>query len=70
MAVHAAKQMATSPGRSAASAADPILTSKIAAPDVPDWAVHRPRITKMIAEGTRRCPVTVVTGPAGAGSRG
>ncbi len=67
MAVHAAKQMATSPGRPAASAADPILTSKIAAPDVPDWAVHRPRITKMIAEGTRRCPVTVVTGPAGAG---
>jgi LuxR family transcriptional regulator, maltose regulon positive regulatory protein len=34
---------------------------------VPDWAVPRPRITKLIAQGTRWCPLTVVTGPAGAG---
>ena len=48
-------------------AGDPILESKITAPDVPAWAVHRPRITKLIAQGTRWCPLTVVTGPAGAG---
>ena len=66
MAVHAAKQMMTSPRRPA-SAGDPILSSKITAPDVPDWAVQRPRITKLIAEGTRWCPLTVVTGPVGAG---
>ena len=53
--------------RLAASANDPILASKITAPDVPDWAVPRPRITKLIAEGTRWCPLTVVTGPPGAG---
>ena len=45
----------------------PILAAKITAPGVPDWAVPRPRITKLIAEGTRWCPLTVVTGPAGAG---
>jgi LuxR family maltose regulon positive regulatory protein len=49
------------------SVGDPILTSKITAPDVPAWAVKRPRITELIAEGTRWCPLTVVTGPAGAG---
>ena len=36
-------------------------------PGVPDWTVPRPRITKLIAEGVRWCPLTVVTGPAGAG---
>jgi len=46
---------------------DPILASKITAPDVPDWALQRPRITEQIAQGTRRCPLTVVTGPLGAG---
>ena len=45
----------------------PILAAKITAPGVPDWAVPRPRITKLIAEGTRRCPRTIVTGPPGAG---
>src|SRR5437773_3762543 len=45
----------------------PILASKVTAPGVPDWAVPRPRVTKLIAEGTRWCPLTVVTGPAGAG---
>ena len=29
--------------------------------------MQRPRITKLIAEGTRWCPLTVVTGPPGAG---
>ena len=51
----------------AVSAGEPILASKITAPGVPDWAVQRPRITKLIAEGTRWCPLTVVTGPPGRG---
>ncbi|MGH3421361.1 MAG: hypothetical protein ACRDOD_17445, partial [Streptosporangiaceae bacterium] len=46
---------------------DPILTAKITTPSAPDWAVQRPRITKLIAQGTRWCPLTVVTGPPGAG---
>ncbi len=29
--------------------------------------MDRPRITKLVAEGTRWCPLTVVTGPPGAG---
>ena len=53
--------------RPAVSAGVPILAAKITAPGVPDWAVPRPRITKLIAEGRRRCPLTVVTAPAGAG---
>ena len=47
------------------AAAVPILASKITAPCVPDWAVQRPRITKLIAKGARSCPLTVVTGPPG-----
>jgi LuxR family maltose regulon positive regulatory protein len=53
--------------RSVVSASDPILTSKITVPNVPPWAVPRSRITKLIAEGARWCPLTVVTGPPGAG---
>ena len=53
--------------RSSGSAADPILASKITVPCVPEWAVARPRITKLVAEGARWCPLTVVTGPPGAG---
>jgi LuxR family transcriptional regulator, maltose regulon positive regulatory protein len=67
MVVHATRQVVTGSGRPAASVGDPILASKVTAPDVPDWAVPRPRITKAIAQGTRWCPLTVVTGPAGAG---
>ncbi len=47
--------------------AGPILTSKITTPGVPDWAVPRGRITELINQGTRWCPLTVLTGPAGAG---
>ena len=54
-------------GRSAVPAGDHILASRIRAPDVPGWAVPRPRVTKLITQGTRWCPLTVVTGPAGAG---
>src|SRR5438874_1438496 len=67
MAAHAANEASTRGRRAAASGGDPILTSKITPPNVPDWAVQRPRITKLIAEGTRWCPLTVVTGPPGAG---
>jgi LuxR family maltose regulon positive regulatory protein len=67
MTTHAASQVPTRGGRAAAAAGDPILTSKITLPDVPDWAVSRPRITQLIAEGARGCPLTVVTGPPGAG---
>ena len=51
----------------AASAGVPILAAKIAVPEVPDWALTRPRITKLIAQGTRWCPLTALTAPAGAG---
>ena len=55
----------TRPG--ALGSKSPILASKITVPGVPDWTVPRPRITKLIAEGARWCPLTVVTGPPGAG---
>ena len=58
---------ATDGRKSAGPAGDPILTSKIMAPDVPAWTVQRPRITELIARGTRWCPLTVITGPPGAG---
>ena len=45
----------------------PILASKITVPDVPDWVVPRSRITKLIAQGTRWRPLTVLTAPVGAG---
>ena len=60
-------QMAATARRPAVFGGIPILAAKITVPGVPDWAVPRPRITKLIAEGTRRSPLTVVTGPPGAG---
>jgi LuxR family transcriptional regulator, maltose regulon positive regulatory protein len=67
MAARVGNQAATRARRPAMSVGDPILASKITAPSVPDWAVPRPRITKLIAQGTRWCPLTLVTGPPGAG---
>jgi LuxR family maltose regulon positive regulatory protein len=67
MAAQVPSQALTRGRRSTVSAGDPILTSKITAPNVPDWAVPRPRITRLIAEGTRWCPLTVITGAPGAG---
>src|ERR1700761_6049987 len=67
MAAHAVHQVSTRGRRAAVSSGDPILTSKITPPGVPDWTVPRPRITRLIAEGTRWRPLTVVTGPPGAG---
>jgi LuxR family maltose regulon positive regulatory protein len=49
------------------TAAEPVLEAKITAPNVPDWAVARPRISEMLANGPRWNPLTVVTGPPGAG---
>jgi len=67
MMTHGADQAATRTRSSAASASDPVLASKITAPDVPDWAVQRPRIAQLITQGTRWCPLTVLTAPVGAG---
>ena len=58
---------ATSPTRDRASTSDEtILTSKIIAPALPDWMVPRPRIDERIDAG-RQGPLTVVSGPPGAG---
>ena len=67
MAVHAAGQTAANSRRSAARHGDPILASKITAPNVLGWALQRPRVTTLITQGVRECPLTVVTGPPGAG---
>src|SRR5947207_13397084 len=45
---------------------DPVLASKVTMPELPDWAVTRPRLDMLIAEGARG-PLTSVTGPPGAG---
>ena len=67
MANHGASPVATRTRRSVLSADDPVPAAKITVPGVPEWAVQRPRITKLIAEGVRWCQLTVVTGPPGAG---
>ena len=67
MVADVAGQVAAPARRPAVSAGIPILAARITVPGVPDWAVPRPRITKLIAEGARRCRLTVVTGPPGAG---
>ncbi len=67
MAAGASGQVAAPARRPTVSAGIPILATRITVPGVPGWAVPRPRITKLIAEGTRRCPLTIVTGPPGAG---
>ena len=65
MVTHVARQVVTGAGRP--SAADPILASKITVPDVPGFAVQRPRISELLTGGTRWNPLTIVTGPPGAG---
>jgi len=67
MTTQVANQVAPRARWPAISADAPILASKITVRGVPDWAVPRPRITTLIAEGTRCCPLTIATGPAGAG---
>ena len=46
--------------------ADRVLQAKIIAPSVPGWMVPRPRLDKCIEAGTAG-PLTVITGPPGAG---
>ena len=53
MAAHVTKQATARARGSAVSADVPILASKITAPGLPDWALTRPRITKLLAT-TRR----------------
>ena len=67
MATQVANQMAARGRRPTVSAGVPIVPAKITAPGVPDWVLARPRITELIAQGTRWCPLTVLTAPAGAG---
>ena len=52
--------------RQAARADEPVLAAKLAPPRIPGWVVPRKRIEKRIADGARG-PLTVVTGPPGAG---
>jgi LuxR family transcriptional regulator, maltose regulon positive regulatory protein len=52
--------------RPAARADEPVLTAKLAPPRIPGWVVPRQRIEKRLADGARG-PLTVVTGPPGAG---
>ena len=54
------------PARPAPGGADRVLQAKIIAPSVPGWMVPRPRLQERIDEGTAG-PLTVVTGPPGAG---
>ena len=67
MATQVARQVAARARRPAVSAGVPIVAARITAPGVPDWALTRPRITELIAEGMRWCPLTLVTAPAGSG---
>ena len=67
MATQVAKQVAIRARRPAVSVGIPVVAAKITAPGMPDWALTRPRITKLIAEGNRWCPLTLVTAPAGSG---
>ena len=67
MAADVSGQVAVPARRPAVSDGIPILAAKITVPGVPEWAVPRTQITKLIAAGTRRCPLTIVTGPPGAG---
>jgi hypothetical protein len=67
MTIQVANQAAARARRPAVPADLPILASKITAPSVPDWALPRPRVTKLIAQGRRWCRLTAVTAPAGAG---
>jgi LuxR family transcriptional regulator, maltose regulon positive regulatory protein len=54
------------PARRQAPAANPFLAAKIAVPALPEWVVRRERIETRIAAGAQG-PLTVITGPPGAG---
>ena len=58
--------LATRSGSRAAGVDDLVLESKITVPAVPEWAVARPRVEGLVAQGAMG-PLTAVTGPPGAG---
>jgi len=66
MVTSATEQEGTRLRRHRARLNDPILASKITIPELPGWVVSRPRIDKQLVEGAQG-PLTVVTGPPGAG---
>src|SRR5215831_9640380 len=65
MATSAAMATTAGSGRQAA-VGDPLLTSKVTVPGIPEWLIERPRIDRLIAAGARGS-ITTVTGPPGAG---
>jgi LuxR family maltose regulon positive regulatory protein len=66
MATSAAIAATVGSGRQTAGVGDPLLTSKVTVPSIPDWLLERPRIDRLIAAGARGS-ITTVTGPPGAG---
>src|SRR5579875_2761991 len=52
--------------RRASATDDPFLVARITVPALPDWVVSRERIERQIAAGAQG-PLTVITGPPGAG---
>ena len=62
----AAAARAPTSSRHRVNNSDEVLLCKITAPSRPDWIVRRMRIERHITVGTSR-PLTVVTGPPGAG---
>ena len=61
-----AAERALASSRRRVNSSDDVLLSKITAPSRPDWFVGRTRIDRHITVGTSG-PLTVVTGPPGAG---
>lgn len=54
------------PRRHSPQSDNPFLVAKITKPVLPGWVVPRPRIEKRIADGAH-APLTIITGPPGAG---
>jgi len=54
-------------GRQVVAVSHLVLAAKITVPRVPGWAVPRPRINELMARDGRWSPLTVLTGPPGAG---
>ena len=67
MATEVAQHVSARARPPAVSVGIPILGPKVTVPGVPDWALPRLRITKLITQGTRWRLLTVITAPAGAG---
>lgn len=66
MAITPPAQGGTSPASPVPPDDEPIVTSKLSPPKVPAWAVRRERLELLLSAGVHG-PLTVVTGPPGAG---